>query len=328
MRLVGWLPTLIFAAMILLLVWSGAPAAYPNTSSVLQQVKSALADGEAVLLSTVLLVSVVIVQPLQFELVQAFEGYWASWPPIGWISALGKAWQHRGRSALEATWSPQKGQQQASAEEINRAGWRMRHRYPEEEQRLLPTALGNVLRAAEDRAGKRYGLDAVVVWPRLYRILPRDMTTALAEHGSQLDFNVRLTATLFLSIAVQIVVFIHQPAQLLAHPLWLLLPGGTLLVALISYRAAVSAAEGFGVMVEVAFDLYRFELFPALHLVPPTNYAEEVAANVELTSFLGSALHADPEEYSFIYWHRDRKRATTRSVSGKARAKDGSQSRR
>jgi hypothetical protein len=33
---------------------------------------------------------------------------------------------------------------------------------------VTPPGLGNVLAAMEDGAGRTYGLDAVIVWPRLY----------------------------------------------------------------------------------------------------------------------------------------------------------------
>jgi hypothetical protein len=36
---------------------------------------------------------------------------------------------------------------------------------------MLPTMLGNTLCAAEFRARSRYGLDVVVLWPRLYPLL-------------------------------------------------------------------------------------------------------------------------------------------------------------
>lgn len=201
---------------------------------------------------------------------------------------------------------------QATVEDIQHAAWRLRHRYPDR-QPLLPTTLGNVLRAAEERAGQRYGLDAVVVWPRLYPLLPQQVTRGLYEQRGQLDLNVRLSAMLSLSVVAQAALFLSQPTQLMVHPWWLVLPAGTLLVARISYRAAVSAAEAFGVTIETVFDLHRFALFPALRLKLPATYAEEVAQNRYLTGFLRAAVRANTSRWTFDYQHEpQRKRAASK----------------
>ena len=51
------------------------------------------------------------------------------------------------------------------------AGARLRRRFPLPDHLVRPTALGNALSAMEDSAGRDYGLDAVIVWPRLYVVL-------------------------------------------------------------------------------------------------------------------------------------------------------------
>jgi len=43
---------------------------------------------------------------------------------------------------------------------------------PAESDRHMPTKLGNILRAAELRSKDKYGLDAVICWPRLWLLLP------------------------------------------------------------------------------------------------------------------------------------------------------------
>lgn len=47
-----------------------------------------------------------------------------------------------------------------------------RQRYPRDVKLLMPTLLGNVLRAAEISAGGRYGFDTLIVFPRLEPLLP------------------------------------------------------------------------------------------------------------------------------------------------------------
>ena len=56
---------------------------------------------------------------------------------------------------------------------------------------ILPTLLGNTLRAAEFRAGSRYGLDAVVLCPRLYPLLGDKVSATLNDLRDQLDLAAR-----------------------------------------------------------------------------------------------------------------------------------------
>jgi hypothetical protein len=72
---------------------------------------------------------------------------------------------------------------------IATATWKQRQYYPNKD-RLLPTALGNILRAGEDITTDRYGLDAVVVWPRLYPLLPKELKSILNDLRNQLDFSI------------------------------------------------------------------------------------------------------------------------------------------
>jgi hypothetical protein len=63
----------------------------------------------------------------------------------------------------------------------------LRLAYLPKPKRLLPTRLGNALRAAEDRAGQRYGLLTVTILPRLYPYL----SERVRRPCNQLDVAVR-----------------------------------------------------------------------------------------------------------------------------------------
>ncbi|MGI8777554.1 MAG: hypothetical protein ACR2LJ_09245 [Acidimicrobiales bacterium] len=99
------------------------------------------------------------------------------------------------------------------------------------------TALGNVLRAAEYRAGRLYGLDTVVMWPRLYPLLPAAMRDLVGDLRLQMDVVARFTVTFLAAAAI-------SAALLATHGWWLLVPAGALVLAACSYGATVAAARG------------------------------------------------------------------------------------
>jgi hypothetical protein len=151
--------------------------------------------------------------------------------------------------------------------------------YPEDVSLLLPTRLGNALRAAEAQAGQRYGLETVTVWPRLHVVLSDRMEEILADLRDQLDIAARLCAVLLLATLI-------SAGLLFRYGWWLLVPATTALLAWLAYRAAVQAAISFGEQLYVAFDLHRFDLLRELHLPLPRTPGEELEFNQRLSEFL------------------------------------------
>jgi hypothetical protein len=296
-HLVNVIPSTVATLIVLGIVWSGAPSQPPRLSRALEM-GTGLDVGEAVLLLFAVTVVALVSQPLQRSLVRALEGYWLEQPfwPL-WLRRLATVWPRwrLGRLSALADHNP------TQAATAGGAGWRLDaewqraataayqrwRRYPAEE-RLLASALGNALRAAEDDAGQRYGLETILVWPTLYVVLGERTRAIIDDQRTQLDVAARLAATLVVTAVVA--------AGLLARwwPWGVVVPVGLLGLAWLSYRAAVSAAVAYGDGLRLAFDLSRFDLLRTLYLPLPQDSDIELAANRRLSAFLalGKPLHA------------------------------------
>jgi hypothetical protein len=139
--------------------------------------------------------------------------------------------------------------------------------------RLMPTRLGNVLRASECLPGDKYGLDAVICWPRLWLVLPGDARAELVHARAGLDAAVSACAW-----AVLFLVFTPWSP-------WA--PAVTVAVAPMAYYGwVISRAQQFGDLVEATFDLYRPALYAALRWPLPATPAQERVAGAAVTDYL------------------------------------------
>jgi hypothetical protein len=277
--LVSLLPTAVFGALVLALVWSGAPGDSPDLGAVAQRAKD-LSALDATLLILALLTAAVLVQPFQVALVRLLEGYWGGAKALKRLAERRVKHQRDRLRALDARASvPLSGPEDPRAADATAANAVRLRSFPEKETDLLPTQLGNVLRAAETRAGSRYGLDAIVAWPRLYTMLPEAVRGVVDDRRDQLDMAARFCVTFAAACITSL-------GLLLLHPVWLVVPLICLLLAWLAYRAAIAAALAYGESVRAAFDLHRFDLIEALHLPLPADRASEIEQNRELSSFL------------------------------------------
>ena len=322
-NLVGILPTTFLAIFVIALWWSGAPGKAPSWNRLLASARD-LTAGEAALLIAVILLVALLAQPLQRPLIRLLEGYWVLRPGVpAWLGIAACRGQQRRFSKLSdlASTNPP-GEQDVPAGSINKAyyrlrarrrrhwnpdfqqvwrafeirryraaGARLRTRFPPppqppspREERILPTALGNALRAAEDTAGQRYGLDSVTLWPALYTVLSPAVREAVDDSRNQMDVAARFCAVL-VGCALAAAIMLWR------YPLWMAgFIAAALLGARLAYRAAVSAAEAYGVTIGLAFDRHRFDLLAALHIPLPPDSATERQVNQQLTArLLGDA---------------------------------------
>ena len=287
-RFVSLLPVAVLAAYVLALLWSGAPSRSPDLQEVIAHAQH-VAGWTVFLLALAAVIVALIAEPLQIALVRLLEGYWGQSRAGRLLAAPGRAFHRARRHRLDVLQRRQPGGRPVPAEVREQAARRL-HDYPAADA-VLPTRLGNILRAAEHRAGSRYGLDAITTWPRLYPLLADKTAAVLNDLRDQLDLAVRFCVMFLLATVI-------TAAFLAPYGWWLAVAAGTLAGAGLSYQAALSAAAAYGQAVEAAFDLHRFDLLTALHLPLPADLASEVQANQQLSRFL-----RQPQEYVFALTH-------------------------
>jgi hypothetical protein len=202
--------------------------------------------GVSVLL--VITVLAYLLETLTIPLIRLYEGYW----PKGWLTG----W----------AWTLQETRKKKSSESIRY------HNFPRDSKRMKPTRLGNMLASAEEYPHQLYQLDAVLWWPRLVTLLPEvfrtQVDTALTPMLAMLNLSM-----IFILLAVG-----GGIAVIVIHWLWwvfLVTILGGFLLAWGCYRAAISQAGDYCVLVQVAFDLYRYDILKQMHIPLPDNLYEE-----------------------------------------------------
>lgn len=137
---------------------------------------------------------------------------------------------------------------------------------------LLPTALGNRLRAAEHKPETKYGLEVFACWPRLWLLLPDGARAEVAGARSRLDDAVLgfFWCLIFPVWSVWA---------------WWAAPVGAV-AAFAAYRRLLSAADSYGVLLESAFDVYRSLLYRSLRWAEPETPAAERGIGEQLTAYL------------------------------------------
>ncbi|MCX4433443.1 hypothetical protein [Streptomyces mirabilis] len=270
LKFVNILPSALLLAVVISLILGGAPAHAPGLHRLLDNARSYGWTG-AVVASVGALVAGLLLQPLELASIRLLEGYVSSTGLLGPLARMG-TWVHASRRS-RLTWQHNHLKHEDPRAVTARFGLAlMPHRAP-----VLPTALGNRLRAAEERAGRPYGLDSLLTWPRLYHVLPQDVLQTVARSRNELDTAARLS----LSFALTSVM---TTGLLLTHPWWLLLPAALAVLSWFAYRAAVHAATTYGDTVAAVVDVFRLKLLQEMHIAIPADTAGERALNKKLTA--------------------------------------------
>ncbi|MEH1920870.1 hypothetical protein [Nostoc sp.] len=141
------------------------------------------------------------------------------------------------------------------------------------DNQLMPTRLGNILRAAEQRPLEKYGLDAIVCWSRLWLLLSDAVKKDLQEARADLNAAIRIWLWSLLFILWTIWA-------------WWAAPVGIISAIFAYYYWAVDAARNYGELIEATFDLHRHLLYQSLRWNLPPDPNEERRVGRQLTEYL------------------------------------------
>jgi hypothetical protein len=272
------LPTYAASLFVLVLVWAGAPVwlhhGHHLSFNRAWHTASGLGVGEIVLLTVAVTLVAVLLMPLQLAMMRVLEGGW----PDALGAGLARRFQLWRKSRLaRAAELPQLREQLTDTvvQQAGAAGARLRRRFPLPDHLVRPTALGNALSAMEDTAGRDYGLDAVIVWPRLYAVLGDKIRAVVDDRRDVLDGAGRMAVTAAITALTALVL-------LWGSGWWLALVLIPALIGAVAYAGAVAAAVAYGEAVRSSFDLHRFDLLTSLKLALPHTRDQEREVNQAL----------------------------------------------
>ena len=275
--------------------WDAVESAW-NGWAIYQQIATLLIAILVVFLSSKAM------QTFQFPAIRLLEGYWP-WP----LNKLGSHMVSRNRKDFARRYKIllelkiKDDNKSTSSDEQNQLrqldAWI--HSNPAQESYLLPTRLGNLIRAREQASSRKYGLDSIVCWPRFWCLLPECLQNEITSSRAALNQNAELWlwGLLFL---VWMAMFLQRNT----NDTILEQAAPAIVVVLISivwmffaYRMALQNAAIYGDLVETAFDLHRFALYDAVSWPRPIDSDEEKAKGEQLSEFLWRGTVGGKVEY-------------------------------
>jgi hypothetical protein len=292
---VSFIPSSLYVLFVYLLVASGSWHHPPDWNHAFMSLGRLGVDGIALLVFLAVGLGIVI-HPIQFAIVQFFEGYWGTrsipqairYQRIFRYQRLCEKYNQDVESVINklAEWEEAgfsttlsiRARLLSKQDEADRA----RSSFPATLDEVMPTRLGNVLRRAESQAGSQYGIKALQAVPHLLLIAPANHIDYVNDQRSQLDLAVRMIFISLVATATTIIFLWPDGA-------WVLIALIPYALAYLSYRGSVVAAGHYGSALETLINLNRFALYQQLHLHLPASTKEEKETNTKLVDLLGYA---------------------------------------
>lgn len=276
-----WVTNLLTPAFVF---WSGGLLAYiyrhgwqPIAQIFPDSKLEALQIGAIAGVFILIYISALVVQRFDTEILRGLEGYW--YPGLRRLPIL-KWLRQRQLKQFEnhlSQWQKLDEKNSSNSLDPNSRAQLVRfdralRQYPTDEADFLPTRLGNILRAAERRPYDRYGLDAIICWPRLWLLLPENARKELQEARSTINSGVRIFAWSILFLVWGIWAWWVIPCAIVS--------------AMFAYCWILDSATVYGDLIESVFDLYRVSLYQSLRFPLPENATDERTIGLQVTEYL------------------------------------------
>lgn len=272
--LAAFFPVLLFAGLSLALyleVTRGLSAALAGWEDLPALTRTGVIAGTAI---TVIVVASLLYN-FQYLIIRLFEGYWPRW-----LHRL----RNRRVELYEKRWKWLAERARVAPEPEASEIWAELLTFyppPNHLNRMMPTRLGNILRAAEIHPYDRYGIDAAVIWPRLRPLLGPETMALLEDRKTTMAF--------MLSVALLSALFslLWCPVLALSSNRWdlFLLCALGWPLAWLCYEGAVQSAVAYGEQLRATFDLHRRDLLRALDRPLPADAEAERREWLRLTRF-------------------------------------------
>jgi hypothetical protein len=224
----------------------------------------------------------VLLSALDDPIYQFFEGR-RGWPaPLaGWLT---QRWQKHVTHLMELAEAARQRKDNATYNEIYYELRQFPEDGPNRYTASRPTKLGNILASYEDYSERRYGMDSIFYWPRLWLKLDKDTREEVDRTWASTDSLMYLAAGMLIVGVLYVITALVSVVALGLGAVWF--PAtpdrqftyaaagiALMMLAYLPYRFSISGHLTNGDYFKSLFDLYRSKLTPDLRVPDATERA-------------------------------------------------------
>lgn len=243
---------------------------------------SAESGAQVLVVGGAALLLALLLSALHNTIIRALEGYWVR--RLGTATGRGARLKRRinralmGRVETRYDRLVELREDPDPSPERTAAAQKLDNEYPYPRRtELLPSRLGNTIRAFEVHPRRCYGLAGVTIWPRIELLLSDGERTAV--ENSQTNFSFFVNAAVLLGLLGLIVIadaIAHDPLPWAWYVVWI--PYAIPFVAAFgALRATIRAAQEWGDSIKAAIDVHRLELYRRLGVRQPRDPEDEAS---------------------------------------------------